>query len=115
MGKVVLWGGTILDIRSLKDSTQIEVLAYPIDSSYRPLLDQKTLGRFIIYSTLRLFRTHDLSTGWLDNYIGSINKSQKGNIDDKLYTYSVVKYQQLHLMCQKVIDVATRIFILELV
>ena len=47
-GKTALWGGTILDIRNLKDSTHIEVLAYPLNTSYRPLLKSKPLGRFII-------------------------------------------------------------------
>ncbi|MBT8120534.1 MAG: Slp family lipoprotein, partial [Gammaproteobacteria bacterium] len=46
-GKIVLWGGTILDTRNLKDDTQIEMLAYPLDSRHRPLLESKPLGRFI--------------------------------------------------------------------
>ena len=96
LGKIVLWGGTILDIRNLKDSTQIEVLAYPIDSSFRPLLDSKPLGRFIILHTGYLEPT-TYAQGGLISVSGSINKSQKGKIGDKLYTYPVVKSQQSHL------------------
>ena len=37
-GKVALWGGMILETRNLKATTQIEMLAYPLDADYRPML-----------------------------------------------------------------------------
>ncbi len=47
-GKQVLWGGVIMQTVNLKDRTQIEVLAYPLDSDTRPKIDDTSLGRFII-------------------------------------------------------------------
>ena len=36
-GNTVLWGGMILDTRNQTHATQIEVLAYPLNSSQRPM------------------------------------------------------------------------------
>ncbi len=47
-GKQVLWGGVIMKTVNLKDSTQIEVLAFPLDSSERPKIDEPALGRFVV-------------------------------------------------------------------
>ncbi|MBT8061806.1 MAG: Slp family lipoprotein, partial [Gammaproteobacteria bacterium] len=47
-GKQVLWGGVILKTVNLKDRTQLEVLAYPLDSGERPRIDDVPLGRFIL-------------------------------------------------------------------
>lgn len=95
-GKVALWGGTILETRNLENSTQLEILAYPLDSSHRPILDNKPLGRFIILHTGYLEPT-TYSQGELISVLGSISESQKGKIGETLYTYPVIKAQQLHL------------------
>jgi len=94
--KIALWGGTILDTRNLEDSTQIEVLGYPLDSSHRPLLEKKPLGRFIILQDGYL-EPASYSQGTQLTVLGSIGVSQKGKIGEKLYIYPVVKAQQLHL------------------
>ena len=47
-GKSVQWGGTIVSTANLQNSTQIEVLAYPLDSSGRPNTDGAAQGRFIL-------------------------------------------------------------------
>jgi len=94
--KIALWGGTILDTRNLENSTQIEVLGYPLDSSHRPLLDKKPLGRFIILHSGYL-EPATYSQGARLTVLGGIGVSQKGKIGEKLYIYPVVKAQQLHL------------------
>jgi len=96
LNKIALWGGTILDTRNLENSTQIEILGYPLDSSHRPLIDKKPLGRFIILHSGYL-EPATYSQGELLSVLGNIGISQKGKIGEKLYTYPVVKAQQLHL------------------
>lgn len=95
-GKVVLWGGTILDTRNLKDSTQIEVLAYPLDSSHRPLLEKKPLGRFIILHSAYL-EPATYAQGRLLSVLGSVSAKQSGKIGESQYTYAVIRGRQLHL------------------
>jgi len=95
-GKTALWGGAILDTRNLKDSTRIEVLAYPLDSSQRPILSSKPLGRFFIHHQGYL-EPATYSQGGLISVIGSVSESQSGNVGESAYTYPVINAQQLHL------------------
>ena len=95
-GKTALWGGTILDTRNLKDSTHIEVLAYPLNTSHRPLLESKPLGRFIIQHQGYLEPT-TYAQGRLLSVLGKVSGSQSGNVGDSTYTYAVINSTQLHL------------------
>lgn len=95
-GKTALWGGTILDTHNLENNTQIEVLAYPLDSSHRPMQESQPLGRFIIIQKGYLEPTN-YNQGKLLTVIGSVDKSQKGKVGKSIYTYPVINAQQLHL------------------
>ncbi len=95
-GKTALWGGTILDTRNLKDSTRIEVLAYPLDSSQRPILSSKPLGRFIIHRQGYL-EPATYSEGRLVSVMGSVSESQSGKVGESAYIYPVIDAQQLQL------------------
>ena len=95
-GKIALWGGTILDTRNLKDDTQIEMLAYPLDSSYRPLLESKPLGRFIIKHVGYLEAT-TYAQGRQLTVVGVVSGSQDGKVGDSAYEFPLISDQQLHL------------------
>lgn len=43
----VIWGGRVVGVRNLPDHSEIEILAYPLDSSQRPKLAGAAGGRFI--------------------------------------------------------------------
>lgn len=95
-GKTALWGGTILEIRNLKDSTQIEVLAYPLDASQRPILSSKPLGRFVILQQGYL-EPASYAQGALLSVLGTLGESQSGQIGESTYIYPVIEAQQLQL------------------
>jgi len=95
-GKIALWGGTILDTQNLKDSTRIEVLAYPLDSSRRPLLENKPLGRFVLHYQGYLEPT-TYAQGRILTVLGEVTGTQSGNVGESKYTYAVISSQQLHL------------------
>lgn len=96
LGKIALWGGTILSTLNQEKTTQIEMLAYPLNSSHKPLLDKKPLGRFIIqYKGYLEPATYE--QGELLTVLGSIGANQKGKVGDSEYTYPVVSARQLHL------------------
>lgn len=94
--KMVLWGGTIIDTRNLKDNTRIEMLAYPLDSRQRPLLDKKPLGRFLIQQVGYL-EPASYAQGRQLTVLGSVGKNQSGKIGESQYTYAVINAKQLHL------------------
>lgn len=98
-GKIALWGGTILDTRNQEKLTRIEVLAYPLNSSQRPLLESKPLGRFIVQYKGYLEPT-TFAQGRLITIIGSVGDSQSGMVGESSYTYPVINAQQVHLWSQ---------------
>jgi len=95
-GKIALWGGTILDTKNLEDSTQIEILAYPLSTSHKPLQENKPLGRFIIqYKGYLEAATY--AQGRLITVLGGIGDNQSGKVGESTYIYPVINAQQLHL------------------
>ena len=95
-GKLALWGGTVLETRNLKATTQIEMLAYPLDDSYRPMLDSKPLGRFIVEHAGYLEPT-TYAQGRQLTVLGRVSGSQEGNVGEASYSYPVISDSQLHL------------------
>ena len=94
--KIALWGGTILDTRNLEDTTQIEVLAYPLNSFHQPMLESKPLGRFIIHHQGYLEPT-SYTQGRRLTVLGSVSDSKSGKVGESNYTYPVINSRQLHL------------------
>ena len=95
-GKHVLWGGVILATQNLKTITQIEVLAYPLDSYHAPQKDKKPLGRFIIHHPGYLEATL-YTQGKIVTVRGDIRKIEKAKVGESEYSYPVIYAQQLHL------------------
>ena len=96
LGKMALWGGTILNTHNLEDGTQIEVLAYPLNTSHKPVQENPPLGRFIIQHKGYLEPTN-YAQGRSITVLGSVSKSQSGKVGESSYTYPVINAQQLHL------------------
>ena len=80
-GKTVLWGGSILATTNLKEMTEIEVLAYPLNTYHRPLQDKKTLGRFILQHRGYLEATI-YAQGRLLTVLGNVSDIQSGKVDE---------------------------------
>lgn len=100
LGQTALWGGTILNIQNLKDSTQVEILAYPLDSSQRPNLDNMPIGRFIVRSQ-GFLDPASFSQGQSISVLGKIGKNQDATIGESSYLYPVIHAQQVHLWSKK--------------
>lgn len=95
-GKTVMWGGTILSGKNLKNSTRLEVLAYPVDEDGWPERDQKPLGRFIL-SQKGYLETADYAKGRVITVVGTVTGIEKGKVGDSPYNYPVIQVRQLHL------------------
>lgn len=92
----VMWGGVVLVSTNLTDSTQLEILAYPLDSNQRPNRDQEPLGRFLAVHEGYL-ETTDYAQGRLMTVRGTLGEKRIGRVGEAKYTYPVVKINQLHL------------------
>ncbi len=61
-GELQRWGGTLAGTRHLPDSTEMTVLAYPLDDCGRPRTGAESVGRFIL-SRPGFVETADRPTG----------------------------------------------------
>ena len=95
-GKQVLWGGTILHTTNLEDSTQMEVLAYPLDANERPQSESAPLGRFILEQAGYL-EPASYAEGRLITVVGTVTGTRAGRVDESDYDYPVITARQLNL------------------
>jgi outer membrane lipoprotein len=95
-GRSVLWGGVIVNSSNLKEKTQIEILAYPLDSDQRPDLDKSPLGRFLAQQEGYL-ETSDYSQGRLITVSGVVGENLEGRIGETEYTYPVIQMDKYYL------------------
>jgi outer membrane lipoprotein len=95
-GKSVQWGGTIVSTANLQNSTQIEVLAYPLDSSGRPNTDRAAQGRFILERSGYL-EPASYAAGRQVTVVGTVSGTRTGRVGEADYVYPVVAAKQLHL------------------
>jgi outer membrane lipoprotein len=98
-GKSVQWGGTIVSTANLQNSTQIEVLAYPIDSNGRPKTDDTAQGRFILERT-GFLEPASYAAGRQVTVVGTVSGTRTGRVGEADYVYPVVTAKQLHLWPQ---------------
>ncbi len=96
VGKRVLWGGTIVDTRNLKEVTQIELLVYPLNSSFRPQLDRQAQGRVLIRQA-GFLEPETYAEGRKITVLGRLEKISSGRIGEADYQYPVVAAEQIKL------------------
>lgn len=95
-GKYVLWGGVILTTTNLRERTQIEVLAYPLDGNARPQRDHDPLGRFML-DKAGFLEPASYAEGRLVTVVGRITAIQGRRVGESDYAYPVIAVRQLHL------------------
>lgn len=95
-GQSVIWGGTIVAVHNLADSTEIAVLAYPLDDSSYPQTDKEAKGRFIVrypgFLDPLMYRLGRPLT-----VLGKVKGVRKGMVGQASYRYPVVEGSMLHL------------------
>lgn len=95
-GKAVLWGGAIVQSTNTNRGTQLEVLAYPLNSKQRPNETKPAWGRFLAIEDAYL-ETMDFAQGRQVTIVGRITSVQQGTIGEATYTYPVVKVDEVFL------------------
>lgn len=95
-GKVVIWGGIIVNSQNLKNETQFEVLAYPLDSDQEPNIDKKPIGRFLAVQE-GYIETTDYSQGRTVTIKGTLKETRMGRIGETEYTYPTILLDRIFL------------------
>jgi outer membrane lipoprotein len=101
----VIWGGQIIGVRNLSDRTDIEILAYPLDSSQRPRLKSEAQGRFIA-ELPGFVEPMNYPDGAPVTVLGRVAGVKPGMVDRAPYTYPMVSVRSgdLHLWTPQEMD-----------
>lgn len=98
--KPVVWGGVIINAENLKQATQFEILAYPLNSNQKPDVGKPPLGRFLAQKAGYL-ETADYAQGRLLTVNAIVQDSRVGRIGESDYTYPLVNIRQQYLWPQR--------------
>ncbi len=92
----VIWGGRIVTVNVFTDHSEIELLAYPLDSSQRPRANDSGSGRFI--AVLQGY-AEPLSypAGALMTVNGKLNGSRAGKVGEASYIFPLLTVTQSHV------------------
>ncbi|HVX05419.1 MAG TPA: Slp family lipoprotein [Rhodanobacteraceae bacterium] len=91
----VVWGGSVISVHNLADHSEVEILAYPLDSSQRPRLKEPPIGRFI--AVLPGFvEPMNYPPGSLVTLHGRLDGARSGEVGQAGYTYALVDSDAMH-------------------
>ncbi len=96
VGDIVLWGGSIIETKSLKMGTEIIVLEIPLGRGERPMRAKRSRGRFIAMSS-KFLDPAIYSAGRRLTLAGQVTGKKDLALGEMTYTYPVVAVKQLHL------------------
>ncbi|NUO72788.1 MAG: Slp family lipoprotein [Frateuria sp.] len=92
----VIWGGRIVGVNNLSDHSEVEILAYPLDSSQRPRANDSGSGRFIAVMP-GYVEPLDYPAGGLITVNGSLGGSRAGKVGQADYVFPLVQVNQSHV------------------
>ncbi|GLQ45323.1 membrane protein [Dyella lipolytica] len=92
----VIWGGSVISVHNFPDHSEVEILAYPLDTSQRPLPNTHGAGRFIaVYPGY--VESFNFPGGALITVSGKLNGNRAGMVDQAAYVYPLVSVAQSHV------------------
>jgi outer membrane lipoprotein len=99
-GRVVLWGGTVIQTMNRENATLIEIVQLPLDRSERPRDVDSTQGRFLIRSSEYL-DPYIFRRGREVTVVGELAGTETMTLGDVEYTYPVVRAANIRLWEQR--------------
>lgn len=95
-GAGVLWGGKIVEVRNLADTTEVEVVAYPLDDAQRPDQNAQTEGRFVV-ALPGFVEPLDFPAGRFVTLRGHVEGMRATRIDEHDVAFPLVADAEVHL------------------
>ena len=93
----VIWGGRVVAVNNLPDHSEIEILAYPLDSSQRPKFGGNTAsGRFIALLP-GYAEPMNYPAGAPITVDGQLAGSRAGKVGEADYVFPLVQTAQSHV------------------
>lgn len=94
-GLHVVWGGSVVSVTNLRTDSEVEILAYPLDSSQRPRTNKPAVGRFIVIVP-GFVEPMNFPPGSLVTVSGTLAGTRAGNVGAAPYTFSLVDSDGMH-------------------
>ena len=94
--KIVLLGGTIIETQNFSDRTLIVVLQRPLGFRNKPVAEDVSQGRFIIY-TLDFLDPAIYSNGRKITVVGSVMGREVRPLGKIKYSYPIIEKKELYL------------------
>ncbi len=95
-GSSVLWGGVIIDAKNKENNTCFEILSREMDKYRRPLVEDRTSGRFIACKP-GFYDPEVFAKGREVTITGTIRNIEARQIDEFSYRYPVLDIDELVL------------------
>ena len=95
-GRIVIWGGSIIQTTTLAKGSELLVLEAPLDSSGEPVSPRTTRGRFIVRAARFLdpiifAQNSQITVG------GEVAGKEARPLDKTAYTYPVIEAREIYL------------------
>lgn len=90
-----VWGGQVISVHNFADHSEVEILAYPLDSSQRPRLKQPAIGRFIVIVP-GFVEPMNYPAGSLVTLRGTLDGARSGEVGQADYTFALVHSNAMH-------------------
>lgn len=94
-GLHVVWGGAVVSVTNLRTDSEIEILAYPLDSSQRPRMNKPAVGRFIALVP-GFVEPLNFPAGALVTVSGTLAGTRSGAVGAAPYTFTLVRSDGMH-------------------
>lgn len=92
----VVWGGEVIEVHNRADSSEIVILAYPLDDGQRPQRGDTSLGRFIA-ELPGYVESYDYPQGRFVTIAGKLDGSREDLVGEQRYRYAIVRTDETHL------------------
>ena len=92
----VVWGGRIVKVSNFSDHSEVELLAYPLDSSQRPKANDSGNGRFLA-EMQGYVEPIDYPPGALMTVSGKLSGSRAGQVGQANYVFPLISVTQSHV------------------
>ena len=96
VGKEVRWGGVIAKVENLQDKTKLEVVHYPLRSYGRPLVGDKSVGRFRVYVD-GFLDPMVYEQGRAMTFTGAVAAAEQGAVGEHQYVFPTLNAKGYHL------------------
>jgi outer membrane lipoprotein len=97
---VLQWGGVIIETKNLRDTTEVQILAYPLDKHGRPDTGKNTLGRFIAQQPGYLEGV-EYGAGREVTARGRFSGIRQGKVADSDYPFPILHSEEIKLWPQR--------------